>query len=156
MSVDVVIQFATRKPAVPLAADIRRWVRAALADRHNAQLTVRIVGTEEGTELNSQWRGKPGPTNVLSFPCDGIEGIAPNLLGDIVICAPVVAREAEEQGKPVQAHWAHMLVHGTLHLLGYDHQKPAEAAQMEQLETDILRKFGYADPYTVPEADTRS
>lgn len=156
MSVDVAIQFATRRPAVPRAADIRRWVRAALQDRRNAQLTVRIVDEQEGAELNSRWRDKQGPTNVLSFPCEGIAGVAPDLLGDIVVCAPVVADEARMQDKELQAHWAHMLIHGTLHLLGHDHQESEEAMRMEQLETDILQKFGYADPYAVREIDASS
>lgn len=156
MSIDVAIQFITRKPAVPRAADMRRWIRAALQDRSNAQLTVRIVDKQEGAELNSRWRGKPGATNVLSFPYEGIDEVAPDLLGDIVVCAPVVAEEAREQGKELQAHWAHMIVHGTLHLLGHDHQEQDEAARMEQLETDILHKFGYADPYEVTEAFSRS
>ena len=114
-------------------------------------MTVRIVDEQEGTALNSRWRGGQGPTNVLSFPCDGVDDIAPQLLGDLVICAPVVAREAQEQNKSLQAHWAHMLVHGTLHLLGHDHQEPDEAERMERLETDILHDFGYPDPYTPAE-----
>lgn len=151
---EITIQFATRKPAVPRAADIRRWVSAALQDRPRTQMTVRIVDEQEGSALNEHWRGRQGPTNVLSFPCDGLDDIAPGLLGDIVICAPVVAREASEQGKELQAHWAHMLVHGTLHLLGYDHQHTAEAQRMEHLETDILRNFGYPDPYKSAESAT--
>lgn len=149
MSIDVAIQFATRKPDVPRAADIRRWITAVLKERDHAdaQLTVRIVNEAEGRELNNRWRGKAEPTNVLSFPCEGLTEVAPALLGDIVICAPVVAREAAEQDKPVTGHWAHMLIHGTLHLLGHDHQSDAEAAMMEKLETDILQNFGYADPY---------
>lgn len=150
MSIDITIQFVTRKPHVPRAADIRRWIAAAVADREATELTVRIVAEDEGAQLNHAWRGKNGPTNVLSFPCHGLETIAPALLGDIVVCAPVVAREADEQGKSLAAHWAHMLIHGTLHLRGYDHQTPTEAEAMEQLETDILRNFGYADPYRVP------
>ena len=144
---DITLQFATRKPAVPRAADIRAWATAALDDKPGVELTIRIVAEPEGTELNQQWRGKTGPTNVLSFPGESLDEIAPDLIGDIVICAPVVAEEARQQGKAVQAHWAHMVMHGTLHLLGYDHQTPAEAAVMEQFETDILRDFGYPDPY---------
>ncbi len=148
---EITLQFATRKPTVPRAADIRAWATAALRDKPGAQLTIRIVAETEGTELNQQWRGKPGPTNVLSFPSEGIAEIAPDLLGDIVICAPVVAEEARQQGKELQAHWAHMVIHGTLHLLGHDHQVAGEAAIMEQIETDILRDFGYPDPYNMPE-----
>lgn len=152
MSADIAIQFATRKPAVPRAAEIRRWVTAALRDCRHAQLTVRIVDANEGLTLNQQWRDGQGPTNVLSFPCDGLDAIAPELLGDIVICAPVVAQEAEAQQKPLRAHWAHMLVHGTLHLLGYEHDNDADAAVMEQLETDILDNLGYPDPYSATPA----
>lgn len=151
MGIDIAIQFATRKPAVPRAADIRRWVTAVLTcrqiARNHAELTVRIVNESESGQLNRQWRNKSGPTNVLSFPCQGLEEVAPDLLGDIVICAPVVAAEAAAQHKGTDAHWAHMLVHGTLHLLGHDHQQHREAAVMEKLETDILRNFGYPDPY---------
>lgn len=149
MSVDITVQFAIGRTGLPHAAAIRCWVRAALQNRQEAQLTVRIVDETEGAELNRYWRGKQGPTNVLSFPCEGLEQVAPGLLGDIVVCAPVVAREAQEQDKELRAHWAHMLIHATLHLLGHDHQAPAETAQMEKLETDILANLGYADPYAV-------
>ncbi|MDZ7734779.1 MAG: rRNA maturation RNase YbeY [Gammaproteobacteria bacterium] len=152
---EITIQFATRKPAVPRAADIRRWILPVLQDRTHTEMTVRIVDEHEGSALNFQWRGKQGPTNVLSFPGGGMGDIAPALLGDIVVCAPIVAREAREQGKELQAHWAHMLIHGTLHLLGYDHQEPADAKRMEQLETDILCNFGYPDPYVLHETATR-
>lgn len=147
MSIHVAVQFATRKPSVPKAVHIRTWVSAALGDRATAQLTVRIVDEQEGRALNEQWRGKAYATNVLSFPCTGLEQVAPDLLGDIVICAPVVAREAEEQEKDMEAHWAHMVIHGTLHLLGHNHENRADARKMETLETSILHDFGYADPY---------
>lgn len=149
MTIDITIQFATRKPGLPRAAAIRCWVRAALQDRREAQLTVRIVDEIEGAELNRHWRNKEGPTNVLAFPCEGLEQVAPALLGDIIVCAPVVEREAQQQGRDPQAHWAHVVIHGTLHLLGHNHRQLDEAGQMEQLETDILANFGYADPYTV-------
>lgn len=147
MNIDIAVQFATRKPVVPRAGEIRTWVKAALGDHAHAQLTVRIVDEQEGRVLNERWRGKADATNVLSFPCTGLDQIAPELLGDIVICAPVVAREAEEQDKCIAAHWAHMVIHGTLHLLGHDHQKPSQARRMEQLEAELLMKFGFADPY---------
>lgn len=147
MSIDVAVQFATRKPVVPKAGQIRTWVKAALGDRSRAQLTVRIVDEQEGQMLNQQWRGKAHATNVLSFPCSGLEQVAPDLLGDIVVCAPVVAREAKEQCKATDAHWAHMIIHGTLHLLGHDHQEQADAYRMETLETGILADLGYSDPY---------
>ncbi|MEX0951284.1 MAG: rRNA maturation RNase YbeY [Gammaproteobacteria bacterium] len=149
---EITVQFATRKPAVPRAAELRAWAKAALAghgtdNNDPVQLAIRIVGETEGTQLNEHWRGKQGPTNVLSFPVTDLEHIAPGLIGDIVICAPVVAHEAVAQGKDLSAHWAHMIIHGTLHLLGYDHIKADQAAEMERLETRILESLGYPDPY---------
>jgi probable rRNA maturation factor len=109
---------------------------------------VRVVGAAESRELNARWRGKDKPTNVLSFPSGAaIPGEAAMELGDIVICAPVVAREAREQGKAPRAHWAHMIVHGTLHLLGFDHEREHEARRMEAREVAILESFGYSSPY---------
>jgi len=111
------------------------------------ELTIRIVDEAEGSELNSRWREKSGPTNVLSFPAEPMPGAPDDTLGDIVICAPVVAREAAEQGKLFEAHWAHLTIHGVLHLRGYDHQTDAEAAEMEALETQLLKQLEYPDPY---------
>jgi probable rRNA maturation factor len=111
------------------------------------ELVVRIVDEAESAALNDRYRGKPEPTNVLSFPCESPPGLALPHLGDLVICAPVVEREAREQGKPSEAHWAHMLVHGLLHLRGYDHQNEAEAETMEALESAILGQLGYPNPY---------
>lgn len=113
----------------------------------NTELTIRIVGETEAAHLNQRWRGKEGPTNVLSFPAAGLENIAPGLLGDVIVCAPVVEREAEQQRKTLQAHWAHMVVHGTLHLLGHDHQNESQAGIMEALEVDILGELGFPNPY---------
>jgi probable rRNA maturation factor len=150
VSVEVVVQYAVDPPtALPSKKTITIWVKAALAGRREeAQLTVRIVDEEEGSELNQRWRKRAGPTNVLSFPSTGLERIAPTLLGDIVICAPVVKREAQHQRKALRAHWAHMVIHGTLHLLGLDHIEEQQALIMEQLETEILGRLGYADPYS--------
>lgn len=150
MSVEVVVQYAVDPPtALPSKKTITLWVKAALAGRcEEAQVTVRIVDEEEGSELNQRWRKRAGPTNVLSFPSTGLEQIAPALLGDIVICAPVVEREAQHQRKALRAHWAHMVIHGTLHLLGLDHIEEQQALIMEQLETEILGRLGYADPYS--------
>ncbi len=139
----------------PDEEDIRRWVQAALAAEGrdgDAELTVRIVGEDEITELNRRYRHKDRPTNVLSFPFEAPPGVETDLLGDLVIAAPVVAREAREQGKPLTAHWAHLVVHGTLHLLGHDHQTEAEAEIMEGREIAILASLGYPDPYQLPEA----
>ena len=111
--------------------------------RPEGALTIRVVGTAESRQLNRTWRGKDKPTNVLSFPA----GDVADELGDLAICAPVVAREAREQGKALQAHWAHMVVHGVLHLLGYDHENDRDAGRMETKEAGILKQFGYPDPY---------
>jgi probable rRNA maturation factor len=136
---------------LPAAEQIERWVQAALDaaryEAEEAELTIRIVSEAESAELNQAYRHKAGPTNVLSFPFEQIPELPLPLLGDLVICAPVVAREAEEQGKPLEAHWAHMVVHGSLHLLGYDHIEEAEAEAMETLEIAILSDLGYDNPY---------
>ena len=139
---------------LPDEYQVRRWVEAALgAARPEAQLTVRVVEPEEMTELNETYRHKPGPTNVLSFPFEVPPGVDVPLLGDIVICAAVVAQEAGEQGKRPPAHWAHMVVHGCLHLLGYDHIEPAQAEAMESLERQTLAGLGYSDPYAEEDRD---
>jgi probable rRNA maturation factor len=142
------IQFAMSVAGVPDEERLRSWVRLALGDRAQAaELSVRVVDEAEITALNSRYRGKDYPTNVLSFPYEGMPGVESALLGDVVICAPVVAREAVEQGKPAEAHWAHMAIHGTLHLLGYDHDDAGEAERMEALETRLLAELGFAEPY---------
>ncbi|MGE3297097.1 MAG: rRNA maturation RNase YbeY [Porticoccaceae bacterium] len=159
--------------AVPAPASLRRWLRAALRHlgRSDAQVAIRIVGEAEGSELYARYRlrepsahpatrsratrpraTRPHATNVLSFPADLPEWVELPLLGDIVICAPVVAREAADQRKAADAHWAHMVVHGTLHLLGHDHQDDAEADRMEALETEILVGLHFPPPYAVAPA----
>ncbi|HEY9112791.1 MAG TPA: rRNA maturation RNase YbeY, partial [Rhodanobacteraceae bacterium] len=115
--------------------------------RKPAALSIRIVGAREGRALNLQYRGKDYATNVLSFPAELPRGVVLPLLGDLAICAPVVAREARDQGKARRDHYAHLTVHGMLHLLGFDHQNARDAARMEKLETGILAKLGIADPY---------
>lgn len=146
--IDLDLQIATEAPELPSEDDIRRWVAAAVGDAmEEAQLTVRIVDEAEIRELNATYRGKDYATNVLSFPFEAPPGVDIPLLGDIVVCAAVVAREAAEQEKPLQAHWAHMVIHGTLHLLGYDHSEEADAEQMEGLEIGLLADLGYANPY---------
>ncbi len=133
---------------LPAAAAVRRWARAALSDQdRGGEITVRMVGSEEGAALNQRYRHKSGPTNVLSFPYGPPEETMMPLLGDIVICAPVVNAEAHAQGKTPDAHWAHMVVHGVLHLLGYDHETDREARDMEALEAALLQRLGYSDPY---------
>ncbi|WP_241969857.1 rRNA maturation RNase YbeY [Pseudidiomarina taiwanensis] len=151
------LQIAVDDANLPSAAAFEQWVNAALvAAQHSSQdsseteLTIRLVDAAESQALNATYRGKDAPTNVLSFPFDN-EGLPPELslplLGDLIICVPVVNAEAAAQGKPVTAHWAHLVIHGTLHLLGYDHIKQTEAEVMETLEKDIMAKLGYPDPY---------
>ncbi len=150
------LQIACEDSQLPAESDFVKWVDAALSgagyqpfEELPTELSIRIVDSDESQELNHTYRGKDKPTNVLSFPFDGPEGIPLALLGDMVICAPVVAQESQEQNKPLQAHWAHMVVHGTLHLLGFDHIEDKEAAEMETLEVQILTKLGFADPYVI-------
>ena len=150
--IDVAVSYAVPRAGVPAAPSFRRWASAALTGRiRQADLAIRIVDTAEGQALNRHYRGKDYATNVLSFPADlpeGLpEGVRLPLLGDLVICAPVVAREAAEQGKPLAAHYAHLTVHGALHLLGWDHEDDREAEAMEQLEREILAGLGLPDPY---------
>ncbi len=148
IDLQLAVQRASRCTDLPSDDSIRTWVTAALTGRREAaELTVRIVDEDESRQLNSQYRGKDKPTNVLSFPAELPEDLDLPLLGDLVICAPVVAQEAEQQRKASSAHWAHMVVHGTLHLLGYDHIEDADAEVMEKLETGLLAWLGYADPY---------
>lgn len=148
MKIKVDIQRATDAHDIPENRQLRKWARTALSvyDKE-AELTIRIVDEEEGTELNRQWRKAKGPTNVLSFPYENNNGIAGGLIGDIIICAPVINREALEQKKSLASHWAHMVIHGTLHLLGYDHIKPEDARAMERLEIRLLESLGYTNPY---------
>ncbi|MCG7602007.1 rRNA maturation RNase YbeY [Halomonas sp. McH1-25] len=144
---------AEEQALLPGEQELVAWVAAVLA-RHDvapdSEVTIRLVDSEESQALNRDYRGKDKPTNVLSFPFEappGMEDVA--LLGDLVICHAVVAGEAQEQGKPLPHHYAHMVVHGTLHLLGYDHIEDAEADEMEALEREILSDFGIADPYAL-------
>ena len=137
---DLVVQRGSRASHIPSDALIRKWARAALAGP--ATVTVRYVGEREGRRLNREYRGKDAATNVLSFVYR-----ARPLAGDVVICAPVVAREARAQGKPVAAHHAHLLVHGLLHLRGFDHARSRDAGRMERRERAILAKLRFPDPY---------
>ncbi len=148
MILNLEVQDAAGAHQTPNYQQIAAWVRAAVRDHQaEATLTVRLVDEEEGADMNRRWRRRSGATNVLSFPCQGLEQIRPDLLGDIVVCAPVVNREAAAQHKPQTAHWAHIIVHGTLHLCGMDHQSPNDAEQMERLEISILKQLGYPNPY---------
>ncbi|MFS1524293.1 rRNA maturation RNase YbeY [Microbulbifer sp. 2304DJ12-6] len=143
------VQRASRCTPLPPDEAIHTWVAKTLTGhREVAELSVRIVDREESQQLNNRYRGKDGPTNVLSFQADLPAELNLPLLGDLVICAPVVQLEAEQQRKSLSAHWAHMMVHGTLHLLGYDHIEDNDAAVMEKLETDLLCSLGFSAPYT--------
>lgn len=137
--------------ALPSLDEMQRWIVAALTmagyQSPSAELTLRIVSQEESQTLNRDYRGKDKPTNVLSFPFEVPEHIESDLLGDLVVCAPVVAEEAVDQHKALKAHWAHMLVHGSLHLLGFDHVDDEEAEEMEALEIDIMQSLGFDNPY---------
>jgi probable rRNA maturation factor len=148
MSIVVHIQYAVPKRRIPLKADFQRWVEAALSSRlRNAEVTIRITGENEMVELNRRYRYKEGVTNILSFPFEALVPLKIPFLGDVVICAPVVMREALEQDKNEKSHWAHLVVHGVLHLLGFDHQQEVEAQQMEALEITTLKSLGYPHPY---------
>lgn len=150
-AVVVTVQNAARGERVPAPATLRRWARAALPNTARGELTLRIVTRAESAALNERYRHKKGPTNVLSFAAEPPLGQGDELLpfGDVVICAAVVAREARDQGKKPVAHWAHMVVHGTLHLLGYDHEKRQDATAMEARERVLLRALGFDDPYSI-------
>jgi len=148
VSIELELQIATHAKTLPHPAQIREWVSLTLYNRvETGELTIRIVDEAESADLNQQYRNKPGPTNVLSFPYDPEPGIANRLLGDIVICAPVVEQEALEQNKSLLAHWAHMVIHGTLHLLGYTHELDNDAVEMESLETELLLRLNFPPPY---------
>lgn len=143
------LQIACSTEQLPEPHDFQVWLDAALAEQKNEpqEITVRIVSEQESQTLNQQYRGKDKPTNVLSFPFEAPPGISMNLLGDLVICADIVKAEASAQNKALLDHWAHMVIHGTLHLLGYDHENDTDADLMEQLEINLLAKLEIDDPY---------
>lgn len=141
MSLEISVQRRVPPRGIPSPTRLKGYARLALGD-HRGECTLRIVDPLESQRLNRDFRGKDNPTNVLSFPYE-----APGLIGDVVLCAAVIAREAEEQGKTVPAHWAHLVIHGCLHLIGYDHETPEEAAQMEAREIALLAQLGFANPY---------
>ncbi|MFO6422883.1 rRNA maturation RNase YbeY [Motilimonas sp. KMU-193] len=137
---------------IPSAAELEKWLNATIS-LDEAELTVRVVDSEESQQLNCDYRGKDKPTNVLSFPFEAPPGIELPLLGDLVVCKSVVEQEAQAQGKALDAHWAHMIIHGALHLLGYDHIDDQEAEEMESLETQIMLQLGFIDPYISEKED---
>ena len=148
MSVEVEIQRVVEDASLPSDELLCQWINATpVAAGEDTELVIRVVDEEESRALNHQYRGKDKSTNVLSFPFEAPEGVPIAYLGDLVVCAEVVSREADEQGKTPEAHWAHMVVHGVLHLMGYDHQNDDSAEEMERLEIEILGRIGFPDPY---------
>ena len=148
MELELDIQRAVALPGMPTDAQLQHWAEAALQGRRErAEVSLRITDEDEIQELNHRYRHQNKATNVLSFPADLPPELGIPLLGDVVVCAAVVAREAQQQEKSLEAHWAHMVVHGILHLLGYDHISEVQAQQMEALESGILLNLGYTDPY---------
>ena len=139
------LQIGSRAVRPPTPAQVRRWTKAALGKP--GEITVRIVGSTEARRLNRRYRGENHATNVLSFPYALSRGV---VQGDIVLCGPVIAREARSQGKTLEAHFAHLVIHGALHLQGYEHSRPRDAQRMEALEKRLLTKLGYPDPYNTP------
>jgi probable rRNA maturation factor len=145
---EVDVTYAARRPWVPRRAQFETWAAAALTGvKRSNVLSVRVVGAARSRSLNAQYRNKDRPTNVLSFSGAGLSPDGLNYLGELVICAPVVAREAIMQGKSSESHWAHITVHGVLHLLGFDHERHAEAEKMAAREIQILDRLGFSDPY---------
>lgn len=156
--IELDIQRVSVSPEQPDDQQLRLWVAAALADRpEDGEIVIRIVDDDESAELNEQYRRKPGPTNILSFPFEppDIAGLQSDLLGDLVICAPVLEREALAQHKNLNDHWAHIVVHGVLHLLGYDHSDADDAERMEQREIAILATLNINNPYLDEQDDER-
>ncbi len=154
VDLDLELQVASEASNLPEKDDVALWAHKAISSSKQMmnrelpmELSVRIVDEVESRELNSRYRQIDKPTNVLSFPYESPKEIPINLLGDLVICAPVVVREAKQQYKATQAHWAHMVIHGVLHLMGYDHEENEQALEMEALEVQILEQLGFADPY---------
>jgi len=148
MELTLDVQYAISEGDLPTEDELQHWASTAVGNKKTqAELVIRVVDEAESAALNQQYRHKSGATNVLSFPFQAPPPVESNLLGDLVICAPVVSKQATEQKKRELAHWAHMVVHGTLHLLGYDHQQSAEAAEMENMEIEILAQLGFPDPY---------
>jgi probable rRNA maturation factor len=143
------VQYAVAGNALPSAEAIRCWAAHALQGHPGGvELVVRIVDEAEMTALNRRYRGKPGATNVLAFPCEHLPEAHSGLLGDVIVCAPVASEEAVRQSKSLEAHWAHLVIHGVLHLQGYEHHEDLQARRMESLETRLLAELGIADPYS--------
>ncbi|RKZ36817.1 MAG: rRNA maturation RNase YbeY [Gammaproteobacteria bacterium] len=166
INIEVDVQYASAEANLPNKKTLSHWINVAFScipleqtgdlpckilPQRQVEMTIRLVDETEGTQLNETWRGGVGPTNVLSFPFECPPGVDMPLLGDIIICAPLVAREATKQNKSLSAHWTHLVIHGTLHLLGYDHIEESQAQLMENLEIRILHDLGYSNPYHIIE-----
>jgi probable rRNA maturation factor len=150
VSLELELQIATKQDKIPSKDSFESWCKAALREEQGqVEMVIRLVDESEIQELNREYRGKDRPTNVLSFNSNIPAFMESHLLGDLVICAPVVLHEAREQDISEEGHWAHMVVHGTLHLLGYDHQNESDAQAMEQLEKEVMTGLGFPDPYRV-------
>ena len=153
MNLHIKVQNATQFSSLPTLSQLRKWVYTTLQfipanlEENLSELTIRFIDREESAALNETYRHKKGPTNILSFSNDPIPGSSLSLTGDLAICAPVVAEETDMQNKSLEAHFAHLIVHGVLHLLGYDHIKTRDAVEMESLEIKVLAQLGYEDPY---------
>ncbi len=156
MNVTIELMNASTETILPTPQEFQCWSEATLkslprasdaAIAENAELSIRIIDESESASLNETYRQKKGPTNILSFPCPKVPGTDINLLGDLAICAPLVIKEAAQQSKSIESHWAHLTVHGVLHLQGFDHEDAAAAEEMETLEISILNTLGYTDPY---------
>jgi probable rRNA maturation factor len=145
--IDVDVQRASESHLIPVDASLQNWAQHVLSESDRACLTIRVVDEQESADLNRRFRSREGATNVLSFSAEIPPEVGSPLLGDIVICAPVVAAEAVNQGKDLQAHWAHMVIHGVLHLIGFDHQSEADALAMESREIELLAGLGFPNPY---------
>ncbi|PSF06000.1 rRNA maturation RNase YbeY [Marinobacter fuscus] len=150
------LQLACGHQPLPALEQFEQWAQLAWLEDVESEVTVRVVDEDESRALNHQYRGKDKPTNVLSFPFEAPEGITVPLAGDLVICAPVVEQEAREQGKSAPAHWAHMVIHGMLHLQGHDHINDDEAGIMEAIEIRLLSQLGFANPYVAEETEPDS
>jgi probable rRNA maturation factor len=149
MKLTLHVHNVSKDTGVPDKSHFTHWAQAALHDfeREKVELGVRIVDEDESAELNTRYRHKDGPTNVLSFPFENPPGAASDILGDLVICAPVVSREASYQHKLRDGHWAHMVIHGIMHLRGYDHENEQDAERMQGMEAKVLQSLGFLDPY---------
>lgn len=148
VTIELELQIASKAKTLPHPAQFREWVSLTLTEEvGTAELTIRIVDEAEMSDLNFQYRNKKSPTNVLSFPYEPHPGTPTRLLGDVIVCAPVIEQEAQEQNKDLLGHWAHIVIHGLLHLIGYDHEHKEEAIEMEELETQLVTQLGFEPPY---------